>query len=188
MKINHVKQFVASNVSRFEKNGSTTNRSFYLYDKNKLFCGEFNFIPLHRSGYFGVKTSLSSTRIVDGKLKPRMQEYVHMDKDYVIFKDKTSDTLTKALPRTITTIRTAMDFVKDKFITVRTVSKLKNDLQRIGKEDSDFIYSDKFVIYEPLKEKPKYDRTVEVLREGTISDVKKRNRFRSNIGVPFIYW
>ena len=32
---------------------------------------------------------------------------------------------TKALPKTITTTRTIMDFVKDKFITIQKTSKLK---------------------------------------------------------------
>ena len=188
MKINPVKQFVKSNISRFEKTRTTTGRSFNLYDKNNLFRGEFNFIPMGRSDYLGIKSSLSSTRIMDENRKLQMQEFVHMNKDYVTIKDKSTDTLTKALPKTITTVRTIMDFIEDKFITVRTVSKLKNNLERIGKNDPDFIYSDKFIIYESLKEKPQYEKTVDILREGSISDIKNKGRFRSNIGVPFIYW
>ena len=152
MKINQVKQFVASNISRIEKNDGPMYRSFNLYDKNNLFRGEYNFIPLQKSGYLGIQSSLSSTRIMDTNRKLQMQEYIFMNKDYVTIKDRFSDTLTKALPKTITTTRTTMDFIKDKFITVRTTSKLKNDLQRIGKNDPDFIYFDNFVIYE-IKEK-----------------------------------
>ena len=188
MKVNQVKQFVASNISRFEKNRTTTGRSFNLYDKNNLFRGEFNFIPMNRSNYMGIKSSLSCTRIMDENLKLQMQEFVHMNKDYVILKDKSTDTLTKALPKTITTTRTIMDFVKDKFITIQKTSKLKNNLQRIGKNDPDFVYSDKSIIYEPLKEKPQYEKTIETIREGVISEVKKHSRFNSKIGVPFIYW
>ena len=143
---------------------------------------------MDRSGYLGIKSSLSSTRIMDDNRKLQMQEFVHMNKDYVTIKDKSTDTLTKALPKTIITVRTIMDFIEDKFITVRTVSKLKNNLQRIGKNDPDFIYSDKFIIYESHKEKPQYEKTVDILREGSISDIKNQSRFRSNIEVPFIYW
>ena len=32
------------------------------------------------------------------------------------------------------------------------------------------------------------DGVSHILREGSISDVKNQSRFRSNIGVPFIYW
>ena len=188
MKVNQIKQFVASNISRFEKTKTTTGRSFNLYDKNNLFRGEYNFTPMDRSGYLGIKSSLSSTRIMDDNRKLKMQEFVHMNKDYVTIKDKSTDTLTKALPKTITTVRTIMDFIEDKFITVRTVSKLKNNLQRIGKNDPDFVYSDKSIIYEPLKEKPQYEKTIETIREGVISEVKKHSRFNSKIGVPFIYW
>jgi len=187
MEINQVKQFVASNISRVEKNKGKSIRSFNLYDKNNLFRGEFNLIPMHRSDYLGIKSSLSNTRIMDDNRKPQMQEYVFMNKDLIVLKDNTSDTLTKVLPRTITTIRTVMDFVKNKFITIKTVSKLKNNLQRIGKDDPDFIYSDKSIIYEPLEEKPKYDKTIETLREGFISDVTKTHSSRK-VGVPFIYW
>ena len=188
MKVNQVKQFVASNISRFEKNKTTTGRSFNLYDKNNLFRGEFNFTPMNRSDYLGIKSSLSSIRIMDENLKLQMQEFVHMNKDYVILKDKFTDTLTKALPKTITTTRTIMDFVKDKFITIRKTSKLKNNLQKIEKNDPDFVSSDKFIIYESLKEKPQYEKTVDILREGSISDIKNQSRFRSKIGIPFIYW
>ena len=187
MKVNQIKQFVASNISRFEKTGTTTGRSFNLYDKNNLFRGEFSFIPMDRSSYMGIKNSLSSTRIVDENRKLQMQEFVHMNKDYVTIKDKSTDTLTKALPNKITTIRTVIDYVKNKFITIQTTSKLKNNLQRIGENDPDFMYSDKLVIYEPLSEKPQYEKTVKVLREGKASDVKV-NPFDSKIGVPFIYW
>ena len=189
MKIDQVKQFVKSNISRFEKSGSSVGRSFNLYDKNNLFRGEYNFIPLNRFGSLGIKTSLSNTRIMDDSHRLQMQEYVFMNKDYVTFKDKSSETLTKDLPKTITITRTIMDFVKDKFITIRTTSKLKNNLQRIEKNDPDFIYSDKFVIYESLKEKPNYEQVVETIREGSISEAKKNHsHFNSRVGVPFIYW
>lgn len=189
MKVNQVKQFISSNISRFEKNGSSACRSFNLYDKNNLFRGEYNFIPLDRSGYLGVQTSLSSTRIMDDNRRLQMQEYVFMNKDYVTLKDNSSETLTKDLPKIITTTRTIMDFVKDKFITIRTTNKLKNNLQRIGENDPDFIYSDKFVIYESLKEKPQYEQVIETIREGSISEAKKlHSHFNSKVGVPFIYW
>ena len=187
MKVNQVKQFVASNISRFEKLESTTARSFNLYDKNNLFRGEFNFTPMHRSDYLGIKSSLSSIRIMDENQKLQMQEFVHLNKDYVTIKDKTTDTLTKALPNKIVTIRTVIDYVKNKFITIQTTSELKNKLQRIAENDPDFISSDRFVIYEPISEKPQYEKSVKVLREGDISDVKV-NPFSSKIGVPFIYW
>jgi hypothetical protein len=109
MKINQVKQFVASNISRFEKNIAMMGHSFNLYDKNNLFRGEFNFIPMDRSSYMGIKNSLSSTRIVDKNRKLQMQEFIYMNKDYVIIKNKSTDTLTKALPNKITTIRTVID-------------------------------------------------------------------------------
>ena len=123
MKVNQVKQFVSSNISRFEKNGSSACRSFNLYDKNNLFRGEYNFIPLDRSGYLGVQTSLSNTRIMDDNRRLQMQEYVFMNKDYVTLKDNSSETLTKALPKIITTTRTIMDFVKDATALRRGVGK-----------------------------------------------------------------
>jgi hypothetical protein len=100
---------------------------------------------MDRSSYMGIKNSLSSTRIVDENRKLQMQEFVHMNKDYVTIKDKSTDTLTKALPNKITTIRTVIDYVKNKFITIQTTSKLKNNLQRIGENDPDFMYSDKWI-------------------------------------------
>lgn len=188
MKINLVKQFVASNVSKIEKQSDKPARFFNLYDKNNIFRGEYNYIPLHKSDFYGVRSSLSSTRIMDKNRKVQMQEHVFINKDYVTLKDKSSDTLTKALPKTITITRTIIDFVKDKFITVRTTSKLKNNLQRIAKDDPDFTSSKNFVLYEPLNKKPQYEKVSEIVREGSVSDVKKQHRLNNKAGVPFMYW
>ena len=97
-----------------------------------------------------------------------------MSKTFVTLKDLKSDTLIKPLASDITTVTTVMDYVNDKFKTVRTVSKLKNKLQRLGKNDPDFDYSDNFIIYEPLKEKPQYEKSIEYVREGSISEVNKK--------------
>ncbi|MBR6098735.1 hypothetical protein IKP85_03210, partial [bacterium] len=111
MKINQVKQFVANNVSRFEKSGKKS--VFNLYDKNNACCGEYKFIPQESSEYLGVKSSMSVTRIMNSKLGQALQEVVCMDKNYVTIKDKNSDTFTKALPSEITTTTTILDFVND---------------------------------------------------------------------------
>jgi len=182
MNVNLVKSFVSSNISKFERQASHSGKSFNLYDKNNLFRGEFNFIPMSRSSYLGIRSSLSNTRIMDKNRKLQMQEFVYMNKDYVTIKDKS-----KALPNKITTIRTVIDYVNDKFTTIQTTSKLKNKLQRIGKNDPDFVHSDKLAIYEPLNEKLQYKKTIKVLREGVASDVKT-NPLNRKIGVPFIYW
>lgn len=178
MKINQVKQYIASNISRFEKdkNNCHARRLFHLYDKNNSYRGEHLYSILHSSGYTGVKTSMSTTSIMSNKLKQEMQEIVYINKEFVDIYDPESKELlkTKALPTEITTITTVLDFINDQFKTVRSVSKLKNKLQRINKNNTDVIYSDNFVIYEPLKEKPHYEKLVEYTREGSISEAKKK--------------
>ena len=200
MKINQVKQFVQSNIARFELNKNAQNwghnKAFHLYGKNNTYCGEYMFKTINSSDYLGVKSSMSVTRVMNSELRQAMQEIVCMDKDYVTLKDKSSDTFTKALPSEITTTTTVLDFVNDKFLTVRSVSKLKNKLQRLGKNDPDFKYSDDFVIYEPLKEKPKYEKSVEYIREGTISEATEKNTvtnrpYHSGNSIrqfPYIFW
>ncbi len=200
MKINQVKQFVANNVSRFEKGDVCANKgknhSFNLYDKNNAYCGEYKFLIQSSSDYLGVKSSMSVTRIMNSKLGQALQEIVCLNKNYVTLKDKTSDTFTKALPSEITTTTTVLDFINDKFLTVRSVSKLKNKLKRLGKDDPDFKYSDDFVIYEPLKGKPKYEKSVEFVREGTISEATENNstvnkRYTPQGSIrqfPYIFW
>ena len=200
MKVNQIKQFVASNISRFEKTKTTKGRSFNLYGKNNLFRGEYNFIPMDRSGYLGIKSSLSSTRIMDDNRKLQMQEFVHMNKDYVNIKDLSSELLTRPFPTLITTTRTVLDYVKDKFMTIRTTSKLQNELQKLGEDDPDIGFSENYPVYEPLKEKPKYEKTTEILSEGSISETQKRRhdlvvhqspfcRIKSiHTQIPYIYW
>lgn len=194
MKINQVKQFVANNVSRFEK--SNKKPVFNLYDKDNKYCGEYKFIPQESQGNLGIKSSMSVTRIMNSKLGQALQEIVCLNKNYVTLKDKTSDTFTKALPSEITTTTTVLDFINDKFLTVRSVSRLKNKLQRLGKDDPDFKYSEDFVIYEPLKEKPQYEKSVEFVREGTISGAAENNtavnkKYTSQESIkqfPCIFW
>ena len=200
MKINQVKQFVRTNISRFELNKDARNwglhRSYNLYDKNNVYRGEYNFIPIHSNGYHGVKSSLSSTRILSEKLKLQMQEFIHMQKSYVTIKDKNSEDLTKALPSEITITSTVLDYANDKYKTVRTVSRLKNELQRISKDDPDFIYSDNFKIYEPLKEKPQYEEDIEYVKVGSISERNKNIKIlragyypNGSINqIPYKYW
>ncbi len=194
VKINQVKHFVVNNVSRFEK--SDKKPVFNLYDKDNKYCGEYKFMPKEGSDFLGIKSSMSVTRIMNSKLRQALQEIVCMDKNYVTLKDKNSDTFTKALPSEITTTTTVLDFVNDEFLTVRSVSRLKNKLQRLGKDDPDFKYSDDFVIYEPLKEKPQYEKSVEFVREGTISEATENNsivnkRYTSQGSIkhfPYIFW
>ena len=78
MKINQVKQYIASNISRFEKdkNNCHARRLFHLYDKNNSYRGEHLYSILHSSGYTGVKTSMSTTSIMSNKLK--------QDKNFVL--------------------------------------------------------------------------------------------------------
>lgn len=202
MKINQVKQFVQSNISRFvlDKNARNwgRNKAFHLYDKKNTYRGEYMFRAIHSSEYHGVKTSMSVTRIMSEKLKQQMQEIVHMQKRFVTFKAPETEDLTKVLPSEITTTSTVLDFVNDKFKTVRTVSKLKNKLQRISKADPDFIYSENYKIYEPLKEKPQYEKRIEFVREGSISETNKKHNisriyrgfgYEGNIHqIPYRYW
>ena len=199
MKINQVKQFVRANISRFEPNNNARNlghnKAFNLYDNNNIYRGEYTFKTISSSDYLGVKSSVSVTRFMNSKSRQAMQEIVCMDKNYVKLKDKTSDTFTKALPSEITTTTTILDFINDKFMTVRSVSKLKNKLQRLGKNDPDFKSSDDSVIYEPLKEKPKYEKSIEYVREGTISEATEKNTVTASKNYegsvkqfPYIFW
>ena len=187
MKVNPVKQFVASNITKIEKRKDALKRSFNLYDKSNLFRGEYNFIPLNKSGRLGVKTSLSTTHIMDDCRKKEMSEFVFMNKKYVTVKDKTSDTLTKALPSEINILTTVLDYVNDKFKTIRTVSRLQNKLQKAGLDDIDLMLSKDSVVYKELAEKPCYEKTTEIIREGSISGMKNTH-FSINIGAPYIFW
>ena len=197
MKVNLVKQFVASNVSRFKKIKCEDVKTFHLYDKNNAYCGEYRFQVLGSSGLMtGAGESLSTTKILDKNLNPKMQEIVHMQKDLVKIKDKSSEFLVKLFPQEITTTKTVLDFEKDRFETVRTVSKLQNKLQKIGDNDPDFRPSKNNIIYEELKEKPKYEKVSETIREGSISDVKTDVRLQkavskhseNSLKIPYIYW
>ena len=180
MKINQVKHFVASNISKFERQAGFSGKSFNLYDKNNIFRGIYCFIPVTHSN------SLYSTQILDKSGKLQMEESIHINKDYITFEDKTSKTLTKVLPKTITTTRTIIDFVKDRFLKVRTTSKLKNDLQRIKKNNPDFINSNNFVIYESLNKIPQYEKEVESISEGAISEVMKRYNCNTSAAAYYI--
>lgn len=200
MDINPIKPFIRENISEFrliEKRGKT--RIFDLYDKNGKYCGKYDFFPINRtySDYFGKNISMSTLQIFDKKLNKIMQEHVSQKKDYVEVKDHTKDIPVKLIPQTITTITTFLDFVNDCFKTVRRESSLKNELVRIGKNDKDFIYNENHIIYEELKEKPVYEQKVELLREGSISEVKEETRYnikrrdyfaKKHSGIPFIFW
>ena len=196
MKVNSVKQFVKSNISQFEKSKGNyhTNRCFHLYDKNNAYRGEYGYIQYPAKNIHGVITSdsMSMTKIMNDKLKQELQEIVYIEKKYTKFYNPLSDDRlkTEKLPTEITTTTTIMDFINDKFTTFRTVSKLKNKLQRMQKENPDFIYSDNFVIYEPLKEKPQYEKTVEVIKESSISETDKDNRGKKvhSNQIPYMYW
>jgi hypothetical protein len=58
------------------------------------------------------------------------------------------------------------------------------------------LYLDNFVVYEPLKEKPQYEKTVEYVREGSISETNKRtNALRHKYPlngsinqIPYKFW
>ena len=196
MEISPIKSFIRENISEFrlvEKRGKT--RYFDLYDKNGKYCGKYNFFPTNRtySDYFGKKVSMSTLQIFDKKLNKIMQENVSQKKDYVEVKDHTKDIPVKLIPQTITTITTFLDFVNDCFKTVRRESFLKNELIRIGKNDKDFIYNENHIIYEELKEKPVYEQKTEVLREGSIFEVKEmcrqlREEYKPPLQIPYIFW
>ena len=196
MEISPIKSFIRENISEFrlvEKRGKT--RYFDLYDKNGKYCGKYNFFPINitYSDYFGKNTSMSTLQIFDKKLNKIMQENVSQKKDYVEVKDHTKDIPVKLIPQTITTITTFLDFVNDCFKTVRRESSLKNELIRIGKKDKDFIYNENHIIYEELKEKPVYEQKTEVLREGSIFEVKEmcrklREEYKPSLQIPYIFW
>lgn len=123
-----------------------------------------------------------------------------MDKKHVTIYDPTSDLKIKPLPREITTTTTVLDYENDTFRTERRVSKLKNDLQKISVDNPDFVCSDSFVVYEPLEEKPQYEKSVEYIREGSISEVNQKanrntllsssyNRLYGSVNqIPYRYW
>lgn len=187
MKVNPVKHFVKSNITRFEKDNKSYwgNRIFNLYDKNNSYRGDYQYTVNKSSSNNGVISSLSSTRIMNDKLKQEMTEYVHMDKSFINMYDSQSDDLLKTKPflKKITTITTILDFVNDKFKTVRSVSRLKNKLQRrMYADNPKFPYMDNFVVYEPLKEKPQYEKTVEYVREGSISETNSKSQ------IPYKFW
>lgn len=201
MGINPVKLFVKDNIIRFEKDLNVRPAQlFNLYDKNNLYRGEYFSKRLRGSEYLGLQSAISVTRIMDDNLNQTMQEIVYMKKYYVTLKDPTKDVLSKVLPFEITTITTVLDFIKDRFQTVMRTSKLKNSLQRISENDPDFVYSDRFIIYEALKEKPQYEQSVEIIREGTISETKTNNLSKGHIfptyrgrkgcshQIPFRFW
>ncbi len=198
MKINQVRQFLRSNISRFEPNRKNTqaHRIFNIYDKNNSYRGEYQFKTISGSDSLGIQSSLSTVRIMTDDPKQLLQECVYMHKNYVTFKDKNSDTLTKALPSEITTTTTILDFVNDRFKTIKSVSKLKNKLQKIEKNNPNLVHSDDFIIYKPLEEKPKYEKSVEYVREGTITEatrentvVNRTNDSSGNPGqFPYMFW
>lgn len=200
MKVNPIKQFVRNNTALLDKSSNKFNRIFNLYDKKGVYRGEYVFKRVSSSDYLGVRSSRSYTRIMSEDLKLEMQEFVNMDKKYVTIYNPTSDLKIKALPSKITTITTILDYINDKFKTIVNVSKLKNKLQKINKDNLDFICSDSFVIYEQLEEKPQYEKSVEYIREGSISEANKkaeqnritRSTYQSIYGstdqIPYRYW
>ena len=190
MQINQVKQFVRNNISRFERSSKGRNIICNLYDKNNIYRGEYSFSP-NGSDYLGVRKSMSHTRIMSEDLKLEKQEFVYMNKDYVTIYDPMSEIKRKVLPGEITTITTVLDYINDKFITLQKVSKLKNNLQKI-KNNPDWTSSDSFDIYEPLTAKPQYEKHIEYIREGSISEINKNfglnNQVSSINHVPYRYW
>lgn len=196
MEIVPIKQFVRDNISEFrliDKRGRT--RIFDLYDKNKKFCGHYSYFPSCRfwDENYGGRVSISALEIFDGKLNKVMQNHVCQKKDYVEIKDHTREIPVRAIPKIITTTATFFDFINDKFSTLRRESTLQNDLVRIGKDDKDFIYNEDHIIYEELDSKPVYEQKVEVIREGSISEVKNgsprymKERTLLN-SYPFMFW
>ncbi len=187
MKVNPVKQFIKSNISRFEKAKESyfTNRIFNLYDKNNSYRGEYHYVMQHTYGCKPTR-SLSSVRILSDKLKQEMAEHVYIDKDFIDLYEPKSEELikTKLFPKEITTITTVLDFVNDRFQTIRSVSKLKNELKIINNDKLGIIYSGR-TVYEPLTEKPQFERSVEVIREGLISETRQKG---SSHNVPYSYW
>lgn len=200
MKVNPIKQFVRNNTALLDKSSNKFNRIFNLYDKKGAYRGEYVFKRVSSSDYLGVRSSRSYTRIMSEDLKLEMQEFVNMDKKYVTIYNPTSDLKIKALPIKITTVTTILDYINDKFKTIVNVSKLKNNLQKINKDNPDFVCSDSFVIYEQLEEKPQYEKSVECIREGSISEANKkaehnritRSTYQSIYGsvdqIPYRYW
>ena len=203
MKVNPVKQFVKTNISRFELNKEFRtrgyNKCYNLYDKNNSYRGDYQYTVKKSVHYQGIISSLSSTRIMNDKLKQEMAEYVQIDKSFINMYDSQSDDLLKTKPflKKITTITTILDFVNDKFKTVRTVSKLKNKLQRrMYADNPNFPYLDNFVVYEPLKEKPQYEKTIEYVRKGSISEINNktnilRHQYPLNGSInqiPYKFW
>lgn len=187
MKVNQVKQFVKSNISWFEKDKKSYwgNRIFNLYDKNNSYRGDYQYTVKKSASCQGIISSLSSTRIMNDRLKQEMAEYVHIDKSFIdVFDAQSEDLLkTKPLAKEITTISTILDFVNDKFKTIRSVSRLKNKLQRRKYADNPTVpYLDNFVVYEPLKEKPQYEKSVEYVREGSISATNSKSQ------IPYKFW
>jgi len=197
MEIVPIEQFVRENVSRFELAGKRGKRQFFnLYDKNG-YCGEFGTYgsSIYLSSKYDINAPICALRIFNndnGKLKQIMQKVSVRKIDYVEVKDHTLEIPLKAIPKTITTITTFLDFVNDKFKTLKRESMLKNELIRIGKDDPDFIYVEEHPRYEELKEKPVYEQKVEVIREGLITEAKreayKRNYGEKPLGIPFIFW
>ena len=100
VKVNLVKQFVKSNISRLEKDNKSYwgRRIFNLYDKNNSYRGEYQFSVNKSSSRHGVISSLSSTRIMNDKLKQEMAEYVQTDKNFVDIYDAQSNDLLKTKP------------------------------------------------------------------------------------------
>lgn len=194
MEISPVKQYLRENVSKFElARKCGRDRWFYLYNKKGNYFGEYNFLSLLGSDFLGIAKSLSTTRIFDEKTNPIMGEDTWMGKTYAIVKDKTKDLCLRAIPHTITTMTTFLDFTNDKFKTIEHKSVLQNKLVRLKKDDEDFIYSYVNISYEELKEKPIYEQKIEVVREGLISEAKKEIDSRAlgdktNWGIPFIFW
>ncbi len=50
-------------------------------------------------------------------------------------------------------------------------------------DNPNFPYMDNFVVYEPLKEKPQYEKTVEYTREGSISETNKNHNIHNISGI-----
>ena len=181
MEINQVKQFVTTNISRFKKINKNQVSAFKLYDKHNIYRGEYNFRAISSSDSSGVKRSVSNTLIVGNNSQQEMQEIIYMNKDYIEFRDTNSNTIKKTLPSEIRITTTVLDYINDKFMTIKTVSKLKNILQKAEKKDAELVNTNSSVVYEPLKEKPIYEKSVEFVRHGEISKTKKDNIIHGTI-------
>lgn len=181
--ISPVRNFVKNNGLKFDCVRQVGRSKFFnLYDKNGNYCGDYFFKSMNNDG-------MSNLLLFDKDLNPIMQENIYLSKDIVQVKDPESELKLRTVPTAYRRIITTLDYVADKFRTVKDEIILQNPLVKLGKDDKDFIYRETANRYEEITDKLVYQKNTEIINEGLISDLKKnRDPHKKSNQFPFRFW